>query len=60
MLTEGLEAWDALCKLNHLFNGGGEALGERLPHLLAGATGWSHRTGIEGARLEEAEQKQKK
>lgn len=57
MLAERLEAWDALCELHHFFNSGGEALGERLPHLLTGATGRSHRTGIEWTCLQERRKK---
>lgn len=44
MLTESLEARDALCKLHHFFNSRGEALREGLPYLLTGATRRRHRT----------------
>lgn len=53
MLAEGLEARDALCKLHHFFNSRGEALGERLPHLLTGATGRSHGARVERTRLQD-------
>lgn len=52
MLAQGLEAWDALCKLHHFFHGRGEALRERLPDLLAGATGWCHGAGVEWTSLQ--------
>lgn len=52
MLAETLKAWDALCKLHYFLHSRGEALGKRLPHLLTGAAGWSHRTWIEWTCLQ--------
>ena len=51
MLAESLEARDALGKLHHLSDSWGEALGEGLPHLLAGAPRRGHRARIQGTRL---------
>ena len=55
MLAESLEARDALCELHHFFNSGGEALGERFPHFLTGATGRSHGTWVERTCLKETD-----
>lgn len=51
VLAEALEARDALGKFHNLSDGRGEALGEGVPHLLAGSAGRRHRTHVEGARL---------
>lgn len=53
VLAETLEAWDALCKFHNFSDRRGEALGERLPHLLAGPAGRCNRTSVERARLQE-------
>lgn len=53
VLAETLEAWDALCKFHNFSDRRGEALGERVPHLLAGSAGRGNWTSVERARLQE-------
>ncbi len=60
MLAKSLEARDALCKLHYFFNSRGEALGERLPHFLTGATGRSHGTWIEWTCLQGRRREERK
>lgn len=52
MLTQCLKPGNALGKLNHFFNSWSEALGETLPDLLTGVTGWGDGTCIERTCLE--------